>query len=369
MEFGLGLMNYPGCWDDAAFAEQHGFSTAGFVDSPILSGDPFVCMALAAKATSTMRLGTLLSIPGLRSPVASASAIATVNHLAPGRVFFGVGTGFTARQPLGFQRPIAVSKVCDYVRQVRDLLAGREIVHRVGDHERHVRLKYGEKLRVDPENPVPVYLAADGPQALRGAGEVADGLITALQGGSPMDNASSVFTDGLAALRRAAAENGRDLDDAYTMYTAFVCVLEPGESAFSPRVLEHVGPVGMTPFHYYACNPAMAEYLPPAVRDRIEIYEKEVLARFDVPRDRLYQEVHAGHLSHLLDGEAAVLTEEIVRSVSLTGTAEEIATQLRALESAGLKNVTFWIPPRLTREVVLSIEERIMPLLGISAPA
>ena len=41
-------MGYHGCWDDVAFAEEHGFATAGFVDSPLLAGDPFVCMTLAA---------------------------------------------------------------------------------------------------------------------------------------------------------------------------------------------------------------------------------------------------------------------------------------------------------------------------------
>jgi hypothetical protein len=75
----------------------------------------------------------------------------------------------------------------------------------------------------------------------------------------------------------------------------------------------------------------------------------------------LYQEVHAGHLSHLLDGEAAVLTDEIVRMTTLIGTAEEISTQLAALEVAGLRNVSFWIPPHLTRSVILDIENAIMP--------
>ena len=34
LELGLGVMGYHGCWDDVAFAEGHGFATAGFVDSP-----------------------------------------------------------------------------------------------------------------------------------------------------------------------------------------------------------------------------------------------------------------------------------------------------------------------------------------------
>jgi 5,10-methylenetetrahydromethanopterin reductase len=86
-----------------------------------------------------------------------------------------------------------------------------------------------------------------------------------------------------------------------------------------------------------------------------------------VPRELVYQEVHNGHLSHLVDGEAAVLTDEIVRMTTLTGTAEEVAAVLRTLEDAGLKNVSFWIPPHLTREVIVEAQQ-LLPLLR-GAPA
>ena len=58
-----------------------------------------------------------------------------------------------------------------------------------------------------------------------------------------------------------------------------------------------------------------------------------------------------------------MLTDEIVRMTTLTGTAEEIAAVLRDLEAAGLNNVAFPVPPHLTREIVTDIEQKIMPLL------
>ena len=87
-----------------------------------------------------------------------------------------------------------------------------------------------------------------------------------------------------------------------------------------------------------------------------------MLARFR-GRSRRHQETHRGHLSHLLEGEAAVLTEEIVRMTTLTGTAEEIAAVLRRMADAGLRNVAFPIPPHLTREVIVDIETKVKPLL------
>jgi alkanesulfonate monooxygenase SsuD/methylene tetrahydromethanopterin reductase-like flavin-dependent oxidoreductase (luciferase family) len=131
----------------------------------------------------------------------------------------------------------------------------------------------------------------------------------------------------------------------------------------SERVLERVGAGAMMPFHGYADDPSIAEFLPPPIRERIEVYEREVLSRFGADRERIYQETHRGHLSHLLEGEAAVLTEEIVRMTTLTGTAEEIAGVLRQLEAAGLSNVAFPIPPHLTREVITEVEQKVMPLM------
>jgi hypothetical protein len=154
------------------------------------------------------------------------------------------------------------------------------------------------------------------------------------------------------------------------MWSISVCVLGEGESAVSPRALERIGAGAMMPFHAYADDPSIAEHLPPPIRDRLDVYEREVLGRFPVDRQRYHQETHRGHLSHLLEGEAAVLTEEIVRMTTLTGTAEEIAAVLRRMGAVGLQNVSFPIPPHLTRDVIVEFETRVGPLLdGGSAGA
>jgi alkanesulfonate monooxygenase SsuD/methylene tetrahydromethanopterin reductase-like flavin-dependent oxidoreductase (luciferase family) len=365
LDFGLGLMGYHGCWGDAAFAEAHGFTTAGFVDSPILGGDPFACMALAAQATSTIRLGTFLAIPGGRNAATTAAGIATINRMAPGRTFLGVGSGFTGRATFGLPR-VSVARLRGFAADCRALLDGKEVVHCEGARERYIRFRHKEGLYVDLEHRTPVYVAADGPKALAAAGEVGDGWVITLQYSNVMENAADIYAWSFAKVLEAATEAGRSMTDAYKMYSACVCVLEPGESAASPRALEQVGMAAMMPFHVYGDDPSIGEHLPPPLRERLEIYEREVLSRFDVPRDRRYQEIHRGHLSHLIDGEAAVLTDEIIRMTTLTGTAQEIADTLRRLEEAGLDNVTFWAPPHLTQQIVLDIEQQVMPLLAVA---
>ncbi len=363
MDFGLGLLGYEGSWDDARFAEDHGFSTVGFVDSPLLGGDPFVCLGLAAQATERVRLGTFLAIPGLRSAPTAAAAIATVNKLAPGRTFLGLGTGFTGRAVFGMPR-LPAARMRDYALECRALLDGEEVEHTWGSRTRPIRLRHRDGLYVDTDAHTPVYVGGDGPKALAAVGESGDGWVVTLQYSNVMANSGDVFRGSLAAVQAAAQEAGRELADPYSMWSICTCVLEEGESPMSERALEQAGAGAMMAFHSYADNPAIAPYLPPPFQDRLEIYEREVLSRFDVPRDRIYQEAHRGHLSHLLEGEEKVLTEEIMRASMLIGTAQEIADVLNDLQSAGLRNVSLWAPPQVTRDVVLDIEQKVMPLVN-----
>jgi len=364
MDFGLVLMGYHGCWDDVAFAESKGFATAGFVDSPLLAGDPFVCMALAAQATQRIRVGTMLAIPQLRRAPTTAAAIATVNRFAPGRTFLGLGTGFTGRAVFGLPRlPAAVLR--DYAVECRELLHGNEVPHRWGRHEKPVRFRQTPGRYIDIDHPTPVYMAADGPRALAAVGEAADGWIASLMYANVMSDTAAVFSDAFAQVKAAARAAGRSADDLYTMWSISICVLEEGESATSPRALAQIGAGAMMPFHAYADDPRIGAFLPPPIRERLAVYEREVLSRLPAAdRARIYQETHRGHLAHLLEGEAAVLTEEIVRMTTLTGTAAEIATVLRSMQAAGLKNVAFPIPPQLTREVITDIDTKVRPLLA-----
>jgi len=58
--------------------------------------------------------------------------------LAPGRVVLGVGTGFTGRNTMGLP-PLPVAHMVEYIRQVRGLLAGEDVLRRAGKAERWIR--------------------------------------------------------------------------------------------------------------------------------------------------------------------------------------------------------------------------------------
>ncbi|HYL59922.1 MAG TPA: LLM class flavin-dependent oxidoreductase, partial [Candidatus Acidoferrales bacterium] len=101
MDFGVALASNVDAWKTVQRAEQLGFSHAWFYDSQMLVPDIFVTMALAADRTSKIKLGLGVLVPSNRIAPAAANGLATLNQLAPGRIVFGVGTGFTARNTMG----------------------------------------------------------------------------------------------------------------------------------------------------------------------------------------------------------------------------------------------------------------------------
>ncbi len=98
----------------------------------------------------------------------------TVSAISGGRFTLGIGTGgiygADYRQGFGLPDYPAVGLMRDYLTALRGLLAGETVTYT----GRAVTLR-GMQLLARP-TPVPLYLAALGPQMLRLAGELADGV-------------------------------------------------------------------------------------------------------------------------------------------------------------------------------------------------
>ena len=101
MDFGIGIATSSDAWKLAQRAEELGFTHAWFYDTQMITADCFVAMGAAAMKTSRIRLGTGVLVPSNRIAAVTANAFATLNGLAPGRIDFGVGTGFSARRAMG----------------------------------------------------------------------------------------------------------------------------------------------------------------------------------------------------------------------------------------------------------------------------
>lgn len=80
---------------DAVFVTEHPFPD----DRWLATGghhapDPFVCLSVAAVATTRLRLQTNLCVPAYRNPFLLARAVATLDALSGGRVILGIGAGY-----------------------------------------------------------------------------------------------------------------------------------------------------------------------------------------------------------------------------------------------------------------------------------
>jgi 5,10-methylenetetrahydromethanopterin reductase len=102
-------------------AEELGYERFGVWDSPALFREPWTTLASVARDTERIRLGTWVTNPLSRHPLVTAACAATVDDLAPGRVYIGIGAGGTGAWHLGY--PTAkLAELEAYVLAVRGLL-------------------------------------------------------------------------------------------------------------------------------------------------------------------------------------------------------------------------------------------------------
>src|ERR1700721_737990 len=124
MDFGIALPRAADSWRVTKEADELGFTHAWFYDTQMLTADCFVAMGAAAVKTSRIRLGTGVLVPSNRIAAVTANAFATLNQLAPGRIDFGVGTGFSARRAMGLGA-MKLADMDEYIRVVYGLLHGQ----------------------------------------------------------------------------------------------------------------------------------------------------------------------------------------------------------------------------------------------------
>ena len=334
MDYGLLVPTYVDMWKEVVRAEAAGFTHAWFPDSQLIWSDCYAAMALAAERTSTIKLGTLVSIPSNRIAPVTASAIATINKLAPGRTILALGTGYTGRNTMGLPS-YPVRKFQQYAQQVRDLLDGKDILHQddVTGRETWIRL-------IHPTHPdfynlqdhIPIYIAANGPKAMAVAGAVGEGWVTSGYG-AWLDTAFPIIAD-------AASAAGRSTEKPYTVSLTGACVLEEGEALRSERVVQRAGAVAAVYNHTlweseYGGWGGNLKGANPDLAAEYNQYITQYAQERGRPLDRLYLDVHEGHYSYLKEGEAQFVTEERLQDMVI-GTPDQIIAKAEEAEAHGV---------------------------------
>ena len=89
MQFAITVDTHVSKWDCVKFAEDLGYDRAWVPDSQMIWSDCYTTLGLAAVNTKRIHIGTGVAIPGTRIAPVTAHSIASINQLAPGRVFLG----------------------------------------------------------------------------------------------------------------------------------------------------------------------------------------------------------------------------------------------------------------------------------------
>lgn len=210
-------------------AEEIGYDGIVYVDSQNRYGDTYVGMALAAHATSKVKLGTGVTNSFTRHPAVTASAIATVQVESGGRAYLGIARGDSALAHLG-RAPDPVPKFEDYLRRVQAYLRGEEVTFEAGGDINSIGLADYKDSSVlfwleDARPPkVPVDVAATGPKVIAAAARHADSVTFNV--GADV----SRIRWGMDVARAARAEAGLSPDVGFGAYVPLVVHDDPDEA-------------------------------------------------------------------------------------------------------------------------------------------
>ena len=173
--------------------------------------DLFVALAMAAAATTTLKVGSGICLLVERDPITCAKEVASIDFLSNGRMLFGIGGGWNAEE--------MENHGTDFGRRwkiLRERVEAMKVIWRDDNAEYH-----GEFVDFDPlwswpkpkQKPhPPIYLGGHGLPALRRVVRYCDGWL-------PIPLRVGALVDEITQLHELAAQAGRDPKSiAITLY-------------------------------------------------------------------------------------------------------------------------------------------------------
>jgi len=289
------------------FAEELGFEV-GWLPDQTFYRDPYVTLAAVAQGTRRITLGVGVTNPYTRHPAMTARAAATLAELCGGRFILGLGAGNRKEliDLLGLPTDRAGPRCREAVATIKRLLAGEQVEYRSPT----LTMK-GVALEMPRPPRTPVYLAARGPQILRAAGEVADGVIV----GALVSEAGLQFA--LFHVHEGARRANRSVQDIEVVSWVTTVVTDS-----KAEVVERLRPMVA---HIVGGAPE-------------EVLESIGLTR---ARTRALKEAYAQRGA----GGAAVLVDPpLVDMLTIVGPAGEVAERVQALSARGVQQLAVLMP-------------------------
>ena len=140
-------------------------------------GEAWVTLGALGQRTRRVWMGPAVTCPTFRySPAVVAETFASLGLLYPGRIFLGIGSGEALNEQAAIGEwpkwPERSERLIEATEIIRKLWTGEPVAHQ-GKYYR-----VNARLYDLPPKTVPILMAANGPKAMRRAGQYGDGLIT-----------------------------------------------------------------------------------------------------------------------------------------------------------------------------------------------
>jgi len=210
--------------DVAGAAEEAGFAAMWANDT---KHNPFVALALAARNTTRLQVGTGVAVAFSRSPMVVAQTAWDLGRLSRGRFMLGLGTQVKAHIERRFGMPWdpPVPKLREYVQAVRAVWRSWQEGAPLRVEGKYYRLTLmGPFFNPGPNaHPaIPIMIAGVNAGLCRLAGEVADGFIA-----HPMHSVQYLREFALPHIQEGLAKSGRTRADLQ-IYAPVI--IAPGET-------------------------------------------------------------------------------------------------------------------------------------------
>lgn len=312
-----GPMDYDQALARVRLAEEGGVDTAWVAEA--WGRDCFSILALMARETKRMHLGTGIVNTYSRTPAALAQHFATLDEISGGRMIIGLGTsGYRVIEHWhGVPFQPSLTRLREYVEIIRMILAGEPLKY----SGKVFNLQRGFRLRFQPvRSRIPIFIASLTPRSVAQTARIADGWMPVL---IPLHHLAREVT----RFRTLVQEAGRDPHS--------VVVRSPG-SVTVTRNVEAVRQASKAHLAFYITN--MGDYY------------REQLIRMG-HEEAVTAVCRAWEAGGHTAGAAAV-PDALVDSLFFAGPVEACVERLEAQAEAGIDMHTVHVDVEDPREAV-----------------
>jgi 5,10-methylenetetrahydromethanopterin reductase len=282
----------------------------------------FSRLGAATQCTRTIGLGTSVIDPYTRHAALLAQATATLAELAPGRfrVIMGSGSHFETLPGYGSPKPVAG------LREAAELMQRLWRGEKVTLDGEVVKFKDGS-LDWTPSEVPQLYIASRGPQILKLAGAIADGVLIG----------SFATPPGIAYAREhilpGLKTSNRDWSDIRLCSWIYLSLLEREADPVPEGIKRGVS------FAFWSSRKAlsaMVDELAPDASDAFRQFIREAPHEWSPP---------------IMEELRRLMPRGVIDSLALVGTAPQVVARLKALAAAGVQEIVIWPFPRARQDM------------------